>query len=84
MGATGITMTNPDLKAIQERAETCPGRPSLLWHDCCEALAEAEGKLERIETEMCVCDRTEPMAWAGCLVHDKQSPLAAILKGGSE
>lgn len=46
-----------------------------------EALAEARAKIERIEAELCVCGVTSKAEWAGCLVHDKQSPLAAILGG---
>ena len=42
-----------------------------------EALEEAQGKLKRVETEMCTCNR----GLVGmCIAHDKNSLLARILK----
>ena len=42
-------------------------------------LAEAKGKLERIESEGCACGSGNPF---GCIVHDDQSVIARILKEG--
>ena len=45
-------------------------------------LAEAREKLARIELEACVCDQIRYPLSQGCIVHDKQSVIARILKEG--
>jgi len=45
-------------------------------------LAEAVEKLARIESEACVCDQIRYPLSQGCIVHDKQSVIARILKEG--
>jgi len=39
-------------------------------------VAEAQGKLKRIETDMCACNRGQV---GMCIAHDKNSLLARIL-----
>ena len=43
-------------------------------------LKEAQGKLRRIETDACVCDHTGLPLDYSCIVHDKNSVIARILK----
>ena len=57
------------------------GRLRTLVPQLVEELAEVQGKLARIELEACVCDQIRYPLSQGCIVHDKQSVIASILKG---
>lgn len=68
-------MSEPKFDPVAAK-QRCPGRPSLLYHECCEA----QGKLQRIETEACTCDGGIERPF-GCIVHDDASVIARILRG---
>ena len=81
-----IAHARSDLPAALEALEEAVKSYEAMRHSWSEehnALLEAKGKLERIETEACTCGGGIERPF-GCIVHDDASVIARILRGCKE